>query len=147
MSWRRLASVEREGPSCAVVDDLGDGVLLSLDHVRAAGDFDGFGDAADLQRHVELDMIIDLQFDAGLREGLESGRRGFQAVFADGQVRQNVAALRVGGRRVRNPAPDSIIFTVALATALPMGSVTWPVASATATAWAERLTAHKTQCA
>ena len=86
-----------------VVDDLllhgdGDLALRGIDHGCGAGDFDGFGDGANFEFHVESGQPANGQVDADLFEGTESGRGHREGVVARGQGGDPVRAGVIGFR-------------------------------------------------
>ena len=83
---RQVAAVQRKIDDLLLLDDLGDRVVLGLDHVGGGLHLDGFGHRAQLQRNVLDDVLGHLQHDAGLPIVLEAFARSFQAIGPDGKV-------------------------------------------------------------
>ncbi len=93
---RGIAAIERQIEDAALIDDLGNRILLRLHHAGVGLHLHLFHRLTHSHGYIDLDVVVDSEEKAGLHVGLKSGSSGLERVGADGQTRDGVEALRVG---------------------------------------------------
>ena len=91
-----VAALERQRLDLLVVDDLSDGRVARLDERCGRCHGYRFPDRADLQRHGDHRIAVDLQHDTGAHIRAEAGECHFEAIRSRRQVGQCVRPCLIG---------------------------------------------------
>ncbi len=91
---RGLAAVEREIDNALILDHRAQAGVLRF-HLRRIGfHLDRLRNGADVQSYVDGRIGGHLKYDAGLDVVSEARLGNFQAIWSDGEVREDVIAIR-----------------------------------------------------
>ena len=80
---RRLAAVKGKIDNALLIDDLGHRIFLGFDHGAGGRDADAFRKRAELQDHVELNAVANLERDTLAGLSFETVRLHFKPVWSD----------------------------------------------------------------
>src|ERR1700722_2214085 len=94
----KAAAVQRKGEHLLRIDDVAELRAFCLDLNSVGGDFDFVGDAADFQRDVVVELVVDLNGDVIHDGGAEAGRRHSKLV-GSGREGEDAECAICGGYR------------------------------------------------
>ena len=105
LELKGIPAVEREIDDPALVHHFRDCRLDQIHAGRRAFNNHLLADRADLHFHLDREVLVHLQDDVSLDEGLESLHLDLHRVRADRQQREVVVACRVGDHAARGAGP------------------------------------------
>jgi len=94
-----VAAVERKLLELRAGDDAGCGRTFGIHAHRVTLHGDDLADRADHECEIDSHFVADVEHDAGMHDLLESLRLDGDAVAADGQLRDDVLSVLIGGDR------------------------------------------------